>query len=144
MSSNHYRILIVDDVVDNALLLQTFLESEGHTVDIADSAALALEKMSASPFNLILLDVMMPKMNGYELTRAIRQNEQLRSVRVILVTAHIDVCRIKGLAAGANDFVRKPIDFEELNTKIESLLQYTRGTKGRGKARGRSAAFDQE
>jgi CheY-like chemotaxis protein len=139
MSSQSYRILIVDDVVDNALLLQAFLESEGHTVDVADNADLALEKLSASPFDVALLDVMMPKMNGYELTRAIRRDEKLRTVRIILVTAYIDACRIKGLAAGANDFVRKPIDFEELHSKIENLLQYTRGAKKQGKLRGRSS-----
>jgi CheY-like chemotaxis protein len=141
MSSKSYRILIVDDVVDNALLLQAFLESEGHTVDIADSADLALEKLAASSFDVALLDVMMPKMNGYELTRAIRRDEKLRTVRVILVTAYIDACRIKGLAAGANDFVRKPIDFEELRSKIENLLQYTRGAKKQGKLRGHSSTF---
>jgi len=95
---------------------------------MADSGAVALEKMHITPPNLVLLDVMMPEVNGYEITRIIRRDSQLSSIPVILITAHIEACRIKGLAAGATDFVRKPIDFEELLAKIQSLLQY-RGSR---------------
>ncbi|MBD2056636.1 response regulator [Oculatella sp. FACHB-28] len=123
MSSESYRILIVDDVADNLFLLQNFLESEGYTIDVASSGAIALDKMQASPPDLVLLDVMMPEVNGYELTRKIRRDPNLHALPVVLFTAHIESCRIKGLAVGASDFVRKPIDFEVLHDIIKTLLE---------------------
>lgn len=119
-----YQILIVDDLADNIFLLKTYLESEGYQIQVADSAAAALAVLKISPIDLILLDVMMPQMNGYELTRLIRQNDQFRSIPVILVTAHVETCRIKGLAVGATDFVRKPLDFEALSLRIINILEH--------------------
>jgi len=123
MPPESYQILIVDDVADNLFLLQNFLESEGYTVEVAHSGAIALDKMQASPPDLALLDVMMPELNGYELTRKIRRDPKLHSLPVVLLTAHVESCRIKGLAVGASDFVRKPIDFEELHSIIKTLLE---------------------
>jgi len=124
MPSHNAQILIVDDVIDNLFILQSFLESEGFAVEVADSGSAALEKLQTSLPDLVLLDVMMPEVNGYELTRTIRRDLQLSSIPIILISAHIEACRIKGLAVGATDFVRKPIDFEALLAKIQSLLQY--------------------
>lgn len=117
-----HHILVVDDIADNTFLLQSFLESEGYTVDVADTASLALKKIQAQPPDLVLLDIMMPNMNGYELTREIRRDETLRCMPVVLITAHAEMCRIKGLAVGATDFIRKPIDFEALLLIIQNLL----------------------
>lgn len=128
MPAHNAQILIVDDLADNLFILQSFLEAEGFGVEVAEGGPAALEKMQTTPPNLVLLDVMMPEVNGYELTRMIRRDSQFSSIPVILVTAHIEACRIKGLAAGATDFVRKPLDFEELLFKIHSLLQH-RGSK---------------
>ncbi|MBF2075678.1 MAG: response regulator [Synechococcales cyanobacterium C42_A2020_086] len=116
------RILVVDDLADNIFLLKTFLESEGYQVDVADTASLALDKLTISPPDLLLLDVMMPHMDGYELTRKIRRDDRLRSLPIVLMTAHAELCRIKGLAVGATDFVRKPIRFEVLHATIQNLL----------------------
>lgn len=124
MASETYRILVVDDIADNLLLLKTLLELENFTVDIADSGASAWATMGRFPPDLVLLDIMMPDMNGYELTRTIRQDGQLSSIPVILITAHVEACRIKGLGVGATDFIRKPIDFDALLAKIQSLLAY--------------------
>ncbi|MBE9182503.1 response regulator [Oculatella sp. LEGE 06141] len=124
MSNQQHHILVVDDLADNIFLLQAFLESEGYTVDVADTASLALEKMQALPPDLVLLDVMMPNMDGYELTRAIRKDSKLRSIPIVLITAHTTACRVKGLAAGATDFVRKPINFEQLLLTIEQLIAF--------------------
>lgn len=118
-----YRILVVDDIADNSFMLTTFLESEGYLVDVASSGKSALQKMQTNPPDLILLDVMMPDMNGYELTRKIRRDSQMRSIPVVLVTAHIQACRIKGLAVGATDFIYKPIDLNELAQRLEQILQ---------------------
>lgn len=118
-----HRILVVDDVTDNTFMLKSFLESEGYQVDVADSGVSALEKMQAERPNLVLLDVMMPEMNGYELTQRIRRDETLRSIPVVLISAYVEACRIKGLAAGATDFVRKPIDFDNLRSIIDQFIR---------------------
>lgn len=119
--SNPY-ILIVDDSADNLFLLQTLLEAEGYRVDVADSGYLALEKIKNSPPALILMDVMMPDMSGYEVTQAIRKNQTMTSIPILLVTAYSEVDAAQGLALGANDFIRKPIEFEQLLSRIEAFL----------------------
>lgn len=124
MSGPTFRILVVDDVSDNLFLLQTVLEAEGYEVDTADSGSSALAKVANSPPDLILMDVMMPDMNGYEVTRQIRQNQSIPFVPILLVTAHEDVNDVQGLALGANDFIRKPIEFDKLLARIEAFLQF--------------------
>jgi len=114
--------MVVDDFEDITFMLQTFLESKGYSVDVANTASLALEKMQKTPPDLVLLDVMMPGMDGYDLTRKIRRDPLLCSIPVVLTTAHVEICRIKGLAVGATDFVRKPVDFELLHLTIQNLV----------------------
>jgi two-component system, sensor histidine kinase and response regulator len=119
------RILLVDDVDDNLFLLQTILESEGYLIDVANNGALALEIMKTTPPDLVLLDVMMPELDGYELTRKIRRDAQLHAIPVVLITAHVEACRIKGLAVGATDFIRKPVDFEEVILRVATILKHS-------------------
>ncbi|QYO68712.1 response regulator [Leptolyngbya sp. 7M] len=71
------RILVVDDIADNLLLLQAILESEGYQVELADSGPAALDRIKTAPPDLVLLDVMMPDMNGFEVTQRVRQVAQL-------------------------------------------------------------------
>ena len=123
-ASPTFRILVVDDIIDNLFLLQTLLEAEGYKVDTADNGSSALAKVENSPPDLILMDVMMPGINGYEVTRQIRQNQSLPFVPILLVTAHEDTHAIQGLALGANDFIRKPIEFDKLLARIEAFLQF--------------------
>ncbi len=130
MSPKSYRILIVDDIADNLLILETFLKNQGYIVDAANSGVQALEKMQIEAPDLVLVDVMMPDMDGYELTRRIRRTGQLGTLPIVLVTAYIEACRIKGIAVGATDFVRKPIDFEELQAKIQTFLHHTTSRRG--------------
>jgi DNA-binding response OmpR family regulator len=122
-SSHNYRILVVDDFDDNLILLQTILEAEGYEVETANGGNLALEKVRAFPPDLILLDVMMPDIDGYEVTRQIRQNPTLSFIPILLVTAHAAVDAIQGLDTGANDFIRKPFDFDELLARIRAFLR---------------------
>jgi CheY-like chemotaxis protein len=122
--SSAFRILVVDDLNDNLFLLQTVLESEGYAVDTADNGNSALLKVETSPPDLILMDVMMPGMNGFEVTRQIRQNQGIPFMPILLVTAYEDANAIQGLALGANDFIRKPIEFDQLLAKIEAFLQF--------------------
>lgn len=116
------RILIVDDIPDNIFLLQTFLESEGYQVDVAESGDVALAKIEADPPDLVLLDVMMPEMNGYEVTRRIRQNQQLPFIPVVLVTGYHFSTAAEGFEVGADGFIRKPVDFDELLDRVRTIL----------------------
>ncbi|NJN87403.1 MAG: response regulator [Leptolyngbyaceae cyanobacterium SL_7_1] len=119
-----FRILVVDDLTDNLFLLQTVLEAEGYEVDTADNGRSAIEKVESSPPDLILMDVMMPGMNGYEATQRIRQNQAIPFIPILLVTAHEEAEAIQGLALGANDFIRKPIEFDKLLSRIEAFLRF--------------------
>jgi CheY-like chemotaxis protein len=120
--SKSRRILVVDDVADNLLLLQTVLETEGYDIDTALDGCLALAKIEASPPDLLLLDVMMPDMSGYEVTECIRQNDKLPFIPILLITAYDEVNVVEGLKIGANGFIGKPIDFDLLLAKIREIL----------------------
>ena len=93
-------------------------------MDTANNGSLALSKVEDSPPDLILLDVMMPDMNGYEVTQQIRQNENVPFIPILLVTAHEDADAMEGLALGANDFIRKPIEFDKLLARIRAFLGF--------------------
>lgn len=116
------RILVVDDAFDNSFLLQTLLENEGYQVDVADSGQAALEKIVAAPPALVLLDVMMPGMNGFEVTRQIRQNDRLPFIPIVLVSGYGQPDLDLSIDIGVNGFIRKPIDFEEVIAKVKALL----------------------
>ncbi len=117
------RILVVDDVEDNLFLLQAVLTEEGYEVDSAPNGKLALAKIEASPPDLVLLDAMMPGIDGYEVTRRVRQNKKLPFIPILLITAHENANIPEGLELGANDFIRKPIDFDELLARIKAFLR---------------------
>ncbi len=118
------NILVVDDLLDNLFLLQTLLESEGYQVSTADAGQAALDQIRTAPPDLVLLDVMMPQLDGYEVTRQIRQVLQLPDLPILLITAHDEANAAQGLALGANEFVRKPINFDELLQRVQSLLHH--------------------
>ncbi|MBD2677770.1 MULTISPECIES: hybrid sensor histidine kinase/response regulator [Nostoc] len=123
----HYkidRILAVDDTRDNLILVQTILESEGYEVDLASDGITALRKIEQSAPDLILLDVMMPGIDGYEVTRRIRNNREITSyIPILLITAFHESSVVEGLDAGADDFIRKPFDTDELLARVRSLLR---------------------
>ncbi|MBD1851344.1 response regulator [Leptolyngbya sp. FACHB-711] len=116
------KILIVDDISDNSFLLQTFLETEGYQVDVADNGHAALEKIEAEPPALILLDMMMPGMNGFEVSRRIRQNKALPYIPILLITGFDQPSEAEEQELGINGFIRKPVDFTELINQVRSLL----------------------
>ena len=117
------RILVVDDLPDNYFLLQTVLESEGYSVEVADSGRSALESIAFHPPDLVLLDVMMPDMNWFEVTRLIRQNPALPFIPIFLVTGKSEPTPADGFDVGADGFIRKPIDFDDLLNRIRTILQ---------------------
>jgi len=117
------NILVVDDSADNRFLVQTTLECGGYEVAVAENGKIALEKIDQFPPDLILLDVMMPEMDGYEVTRRIRQNVDISYIPILLITADERSSVVKGLDIGADDFIRKPVDVDELLARVRSLLR---------------------
>jgi DNA-binding response OmpR family regulator len=99
------------------------LTEEGYEVDSAKNGKTALVKIEASPPDLVLIDAMMPGMDGYEVTRRIRQNKKLPFIPILMITAYDNANVPEGLNLGANDFIRKPIDFDELMARIKAFLR---------------------
>ncbi|MBW4456577.1 MAG: hybrid sensor histidine kinase/response regulator [Nostoc indistinguendum CM1-VF10] len=118
-----YRILAVDDTLDNLILVQAILESEGYEIHLVSDGIKALRQVEQSPPDLILLDVMMPGIDGYEVTRRIRNNPAISYIPILLITAFHESSVVEGLDAGADDFIRKPFDTDELLARVRSLLR---------------------
>jgi putative two-component system response regulator len=115
---------VVDDKRDNALLMQELLEARGYAVHSAFSAAEAEREIAVHPPDLILLDVIMPGKNGYELCRELKDNPETRLIPVVMITGLTDrENKIRGIEAGADEFLNKPIFPEELFARVKSLLR---------------------
>jgi diguanylate cyclase (GGDEF)-like protein len=118
------RILIVDDHEDNVELLKARLEARGYQTETATNGQQALDQVAANPPDLMLLDVMMPEVDGIEVARRIKANPRLPFIPIIMQTA-LDATesKVEGLDAGADDYITKPINFAELEARVNSLLR---------------------
>jgi putative two-component system response regulator len=118
------RILVVDDEARNVRLLALILSGQGYRIASASNGAEALAQAAEFAPDLILLDIMMPGMDGFEVCRRLRQERRFSQLPVIMVTALEDqASRIRGLEVGANDFLTKPVDQSELTVRVRNLLQ---------------------
>lgn len=118
------RILVVDDILPNVKLLEAKLTNEYYDVITAMSGAEALEKLENEGADMVLLDVMMPEMDGFECCRRIKDNPKTAHIPVVMVTALTDVAdRVSGLEAGADDFLTKPVNDMALMARVRSLVR---------------------
>jgi class 3 adenylate cyclase len=120
------RILVVDDMPANVRLLEAVLQPAGFSVTSASSGPEALELVASELPDLVLLDVQMAGMNGYEVCRRIRENEATSLLPVVMITSHDSEARVDGIRAGADDFVTKPFDRQELVLRVRSLVRIKR------------------
>jgi two-component system, cell cycle response regulator DivK len=118
------NILVVDDSTTNIVLLEAILDEKGYHIDTALNAKEAFASITKQPPDLILLDLLMPKISGFDFLEQLRNNEVTKNTPVIVVSALTDeenVNKIMGM--GAIDFVKKPIDLQYLVEKVDSVLQ---------------------
>ncbi len=123
------RVLVVDDLEPNRRLIASFLARDGYAVDFAENGLAAIDHVVRDQPDLVLMDVLMPEMDGFAACRAIKRHPATRLIPVVLVTALQDSDdRIRGIDAGADDFVSKPFNSHELRARVRSLIRLKRYT----------------
>jgi len=138
------RVLVVDDVPQNVRLLDAILTSRGYAVIAADSGPQALDRLRDEPLDLVLLDVVMPGMGGYEVCRRIREEPATAFLPVIMITASGDQEKVSATEAGADDFITKPFNQAELLARVRSLLRVKRYHDTIERQRAELAAWNDE
>ena len=117
------KILIVDDALDTVELLKKRFRSEGYDTAEAYDGEEALKKVEEYNPDLVVLDVMMPKLDGYQVCQRLKANENTKYIPVLMLTAKGEVeNKVKGLEIGADDYLAKPFDYKELSARVKSLL----------------------
>ena len=121
------RILVVDDDADSLEIVRTYLESRGYRVTTAPDGRAALAMLEEARPDLVLLDVMMPGIDGWEVARTIKDHPEFSATRVVMLTARSDFTdKQRGLRAGADDYIVKPMRLEDLGRKVERNLEASR------------------
>ena len=117
------RVLVVDDEPNIVMSLRFLMEREGFEVEVAPTGEAALKALDRGPADLVLLDVMMPALDGFEVCQRIRSNPAWTDTRIIMLTAKgREVERDKGLALGADEYVTKPFSTRELVARVKQML----------------------
>lgn len=117
------RILVVDDSTTNVVLLEAILSEQGYEIYSAMSALEAFQILKKNKVDLILLDLLMPKVSGFDFLKEVKRNNHLKDIPVIVISALNDMANVKKtLAMGAIDFVQKPIDIQQFVEKVDAIL----------------------
>jgi diguanylate cyclase (GGDEF)-like protein len=120
------KILVVDDEEHIRKIIKFQLEKAGYKVETADDGVHALKAIDESPPDLVLLDLMMPNMDGYEVCRRLKSNYQTNHIPIIMVTAKADLeNKLQGFEDGANDYIAKPFAISELLVRVRNVLQWS-------------------
>ena len=118
------RVMVIEDVVNIAIALDFLLTRDGHDHSRLATGAGAIEALRAARPDLVLLDVMLPEVSGYQIVQDLRADPSLRGVRVLMMTARGSVMeRRKGLALGADGFIAKPFELAELRAEMARVLE---------------------
>ena len=129
--SSDIRVLVVEDEDNIALALDYVLTREGYSHERVANGAEAMPQIRASAPDLVLLDVMLPEVSGYEICQTVRMDPALKDVKILMMTARGSTMeRRKGLALGADGFIAKPFELKELRDEVRRLLD--NGAKGAG------------
>ncbi|MBS1810299.1 MAG: response regulator [Acidobacteria bacterium] len=116
-------VLLVEDMDDSRFMLRRLLELEGFAVIEAQDGALALEALRKHPCDVVLLDLRLPNIDGFQVTRALRATTQFQSIPIIILSALDDeYTRTEARAAGCNDYLTKPIDLEKLTLLLKKHI----------------------
>ncbi len=127
---NAHNILVVDDTPENLTLLAGMLKEKGHRVRPVPSGKLALKAVESEPPDLILLDITMPEMDGFEVCRRLKDDARHRDIPVIFISALTETLdKVKAFTCGGVDYITKPFQFEEVEARIETHLELRRYQK---------------
>lgn len=134
------KILVVDDDLNICELLKLYLENEGYTAFVANDGQAAVDTFAAKNPDLVLLDIMLPKMDGWQVCREIRKTS---SVPIIMLTAKGETFdKVLGLELGADDYVTKPFDAKEVMARIKAVLRRSKGKSGTAAQEKKTVSYD--
>ena len=138
------KILVVDDTEMNRDMLSTLVEADGHKALLAENGRIGLEMLKAEPFDLVLLDVMMPEMNGYQVLEQLKADANLRAIPVIVLSALDEIGSVvRCIELGAEDYLPKPFDPVLLRARIGACLEKKRLRDQEVQLRGELAEWNQ-
>jgi DNA-binding response OmpR family regulator len=141
MTSERPRILVVEDDESITLGLQMNLEAEGYSVALATDGEDGLTRATAEPFDLLIVDVMLPKMNGFELVRSLRSRKAMEPV-IMLSARGAEMDKVMGLELGAEDYITKPFGLAELLARVKAVLRRDRIVRQRGEPPMKTGALE--